>query len=475
MAEAREETLTHLRLVASLPGFWELRALQRLDGNRMEARGSFFLIVAQAGESLIFDRIEQACDWADYHARNGCELFLGVNPREREGRGQDAIERLTACYVDLDLPDGVERGEALEQLETGEVPLPSYVVNSGYGLHAVWLLHTPASDKLAWKRVQKGLVRHYAELGADPKVAPDESRVLRLVPYPNRKLWPEGVPTGIVYQSENRYRLEELAEAIGPLAETPFSAREVLAFPLQPVTDMPGDSTEAAQPPAPTEMEALIDLAERSRTLLEQWIRRNMQPGLHYGIIPLPDGQAPSKPTLLKPGAELVAQLYQWRIHFTADLDSLQMYGPAAGGTFAYICHVIDQEGRTVGQGRGVAELRERDMLNANKSVKMAEKRAMVDAILRCAALSQWFTQDLEEPPFDARPVPRGGTSGGAERCVPTQVNAMRLWLHRTRKTEAEILKHYKIGTLEELTRETADRVLARLMEIGQQTPRTAG
>jgi hypothetical protein len=197
------------------------------------------------------------------------------------------------------------------------------------------------------------------------------------------------VPTGIVYQSENRYTLEELTTAIEPLAETPFSPREVLAFPWQPVTDIPGDPTDAAQPPAPTEIEAFIDQAERSRTLLEQWIRRNMRPGLHFGIIPLPDGQDPSKPTLLKPGAELVAQLYQWRIHFTADLDSLHMYGPVGGGTFAYICHVIDREGRTVGQGRGVAELRERDMLNANKTVKMAEKRAMVDAILRCAALSQ--------------------------------------------------------------------------------------
>jgi hypothetical protein len=36
-------------------------------------------------------------------------------------------------------------------------------------------------------------------------------------------------------------------------------------------------------------------------------------------------------------------------------------------------------------------------MLSANKTVKMAEKRAMVDAILRCAALSQWFTQDLAQ------------------------------------------------------------------------------
>ena len=49
-------------------------------------------------------------------------------------------------------------------------------------------------------------------------------------------------------------------------------------------------------------------------------------------------------------------------------------------------------------QGRGMAELREPQMLNANKAVKMALKRAQVDAVLRCAGLSQWFTQDLEEP-----------------------------------------------------------------------------
>jgi hypothetical protein len=94
--------------------------------------------------------------------------------------------------------------------------------------------------------------------------------------------------------------------------------------------------------------------------------------------------------------------VYGWKFHFVADLDSLQMYGPAVGGTFAYICYIIDGQGRTVGQGRGMAELREPQMLNANKAVKMALKRAQVDAVLRCAGLSQWFTQDLEEPPYIA-------------------------------------------------------------------------
>jgi hypothetical protein len=98
--------------------------------------------------------------------------------------------------------------------------------------------------------------------------------------------------------------------------------------------------------------------------------------------------------------------IYGWKFHFVADLDSLQMYGTAAGGTFAYICYVIDGQGRTVGQGRGVAELREPQMLNANKAVKMALKRAQADAVLRCAGLCQWFTQELEDPPTSRR-VPR--------------------------------------------------------------------
>jgi hypothetical protein len=48
----------------------------------------------------------------------------------------------------------------------------------------------------------------------------------------------------------------------------------------------------------------------------------------------------------------------------------------------------------------------------------------------------------------------------GEKGCVPTQVNALR---------------HYNISRLEELSTSTADRLLARLMEFGRQTPRRAG
>jgi hypothetical protein len=80
-----------------------------------------------------------------------------------------------------------------------------------------------------------------------------------------------------------------------------------------------------------------------------------------------------------------------------------------------------------------------------------------------------------EEPRFDALRAAQPERDSGGVRCVPTQVNAIRLWLHHARTSEAEILKHYKIGTLEELSKSTADQLLARLMEIDRQTTKTAG
>jgi hypothetical protein len=345
----------------------------------------------------------------------------------------------------------------------GDTSLPSFVVDSGYGFHVAYLLREPETDKTLWRRVQRGLVHRFSELGADPKVAPDESRVLRLVPFANRKRWPDGVPTKMLYESEARYTLAELSDAAAPVGGTAFSRNEMIAAIPERFTEDTGSPDTTIWPDG-EEMQTIVERAEGHRYVFESWIKRNMRPGIHFGIIPV-DGQEPGKPTLLKPGAELVALLYGWRFHFTADLDSLSMYGPGIGGVFAYVCHVIDRESRTVGQGRGVAELRETGMSNANKTVKMAEKRAMVDAVLRCAGLSQWFTQDLEEAQFIG---PQAANDTPDACAYPTQVATIRVWLRRAKKSEAEILEFYKVARLEDLQVDVADRLLARLTELAR-------
>jgi hypothetical protein len=62
MAGAHEQTLAHVRLLAGVPGYWELRALHRAAGH---------LMTRMAGQ--------------------GAELFVGVN-----GRSMGARSRLPA-------------------------------------------------------------------------------------------------------------------------------------------------------------------------------------------------------------------------------------------------------------------------------------------------------------------------------------------------------------------------------------------
>src|SRR5205823_3320909 len=183
-------------------------------------------------------------------------------------------------------------------------------------------------------------------------------------------------------------------------------------------------------------MQELVENTEAVRALLARYIRATFKAGLHYGIIPV-GGQENSKPTLLKPGAEMVCLLFGWRARFSADLPILQMYGPGITGVFALVCELIDRQGQVVGQGRGVAELRETSLTSANMAVKMAEKRAYVDAVLRAAGLSQYFTQDLEDmlllPPSSEDTSPSEDTPSGPDpdgeqgpRCTERQCQAIR-------------------------------------------------
>jgi hypothetical protein len=61
----------------------------------------------------------------------------------------------------------------------GRAPAPSFIVHSGYGLHAVWLLREPSRDKARWRAIQRAIVRDV--IGAHVAVARplDEYRILQ--------------------------------------------------------------------------------------------------------------------------------------------------------------------------------------------------------------------------------------------------------------------------------------------------------
>ena len=163
------------------------------------------------------------------------------------------------------------------------------------------------------------------------------------------------------------------------------------------------------------------------------------------------------KPSLGKPGAEKLAALFGLTADFTVDKETMDVIGTTANGKqyIAYICN-LNRGSRVAGQGRGatfiewernsyrmvfsqewetikmtlsegeyqgplqgkskstdkpytywrVKESPVFDQLALNKAIKMAQKSAFVDAVIRTTGMSDLFTQDIEdmaEPPLEAQ------------------------------------------------------------------------
>lgn len=144
--------------------------------------------------------------------------------------------------------------------------------------------------------------------------------------------------------------------------------------------------------------------------LIQQVMGEVMQQGVHYGTIP---GCGP-KPALLKAGAEKIAMTFRLSPTFTitkTDLgDGHREYEVkcslthAVTGTFlgegVGSCSTMEKKYRyrTIGEGKDRKRIENQDIADTyNTVLKMAKKRAQVDAILTATAASDIFEQDLED------------------------------------------------------------------------------
>ena len=148
---------------------------------------------------------------------------------------------------------------------------------------------------------------------------------------------------------------------------------------------------------------AIIDTVEISQvqatmnkiTQFQQVIQKTLHQGHDFGIIPGTD-----KPTLLKPGAEKILMMMGLQSEFEI-VDSTRDFEK---GFFQYQvrCKLLKGD-MVITEGLGACNTRERKYLKMdpytmdNTVLKMAKKRALVDAALLVASLSDVFTQDLED------------------------------------------------------------------------------
>lgn len=140
----------------------------------------------------------------------------------------------------------------------------------------------------------------------------------------------------------------------------------------------------------------------RRTEMLRDYVKNHMTVGEDYGVIP-----GGNKPTLFKPGAEKLIAVFG----LSPMVEVSNRVEDWDNGFVAYEMKVILLNKRTgivEAEGIGSCNSRERRYKNqdaagiANTVLKMAKKRALVDATLSATRASGMFTQDLEDVDFDS-------------------------------------------------------------------------
>lgn len=246
-------------------------------------------------------------------------------------------------------------------------------------------------------------------------ITPQPSRTRNSRRVIRRDLTPPIIQTGIVPQSGDNMddNLDPIVAA--PLLPAVSSPSPGIAPTHTPITvaplDLPG-----------SEFRSGLDRRKQNRELLMEWLRTALVDGVDYGKVHIaskdkceyarggrvkecPNQYHWSKPSLFKPGAEKITGMLGMTVHF----PSLAGYETAflSGQQITQVmmrCELHDAQGRVVAEGVGARNITQ-DYGDINKSLKMAEKSAHIDATLRLAGLSEVFTQDIEDhPPHDDDP-----------------------------------------------------------------------
>lgn len=174
---------------------------------------------------------------------------------------------------------------------------------------------------------------------------------------------------------------------------------------LQPTEEV----MKAAQHP----LQVMVNQATEERKILASYIAKNMVKGVDFAPIHINktcDNKHTctnkyhfSKDNLTKAGAEKIKDLLRLYPDFKRDSDTWEMAG-SKPGLFCYRCILLTQDQKPAGVGLGACDATEKSG-NMNNAIKIAKKRAFVDAILTTGSLSDFFTQDMEDMQPEEKPL----------------------------------------------------------------------
>ncbi len=149
------------------------------------------------------------------------DLYTTLNTFVAPQRTIETLRYLNALYIDIDCYKMNMSKESVlffleEDLYGVDIPVPTFVVDSGRGLYLIWLIESVPSKALPlWKALQYKFYNVLKQFGADPR-ALDPARVLRVIGSCNSKSFSN---VEVLEYNPYRYTLKELKEEYLPFVE----------------------------------------------------------------------------------------------------------------------------------------------------------------------------------------------------------------------------------------------------------------
>ena len=213
------------------------------------------------------------------------------------------------------------------------------------------------------------------------------------------------------------------------------------------------------------------DIAQLRRMydMFRELQKRVLEEGVDYGY-PAGKKTPGQKPSLYKSGAEKLTRLFNLTPRFeiveAIEKDDFVMY--------TFKCTLQAASGRIVGEGFGSCNSKEKRAWSENpwafqnNILKIAKKRAHIDAVLTGLGASNVFTQDLEDEEKEPQKT---------DRATHTQLS----YLHDLAEAFAaeaklsleqvldDICKRYEVDGLEQLSRQQASEIIDELKNFLRQ------
>lgn len=217
------------------------------------------------------------------------------------------------------------------------------------------------------------------------------------------------------------------------------------------------------RPIVPTLAITLEEAKERIR-LLKTFVAEMMVQGQDFGLIP-----GCPKPTLLKPGAEKLCDIFGFSKH----LEVTQRLEDWDRGVFHYevkVTLISKRTGVIEAEGIGSCNTKEKKYVKQdpysliNTILKMAKKRALVDAVLSATRSSDLFTQDMEDlkDMIASNPSPDPIT-----KPQTMKIKMLGKELNFSKEDAISLLeKDYGVTCTSELTKKQATQLIQQLLSI---------